>query len=352
MKSPSRKFAHAGQIFSFFLRAALAAAIIGWMAVKYHASIAEALRDLDYRWLPPAVLLYAFHLIVCAWRWRNLAEVLQIHLSAGEALALTMQGNFFSLVIPGGAIGGDVAKAGILMKRSKPGTRFEGTFSILMDRMTGMVALFLPTLAVAVAALPLLLQVTLPGQTASGVARYLLPAGVFGLCLAGLGGAVLIFFHRAFRKIRLCDRLMNYGDRLSHGLVSRLTEATDAYARRWRLLAGMTLAGVVFVHGIQIPIVLCLIRALGMSCEDFTGVCAAVLIGNLAGLLPCTLSGIGLRDVTICAILTVSGVAHPAAVPLLLTVLIVLFNLAGGVFFIFSPRRSPSIQTCTHEAKL
>ena len=53
-----------------------------------------------------------------------------------------MQGYFFSLVIPGGAIGGDVAKMGLLARRSQPGSRAEGVFTVVMDRVIGMIALF------------------------------------------------------------------------------------------------------------------------------------------------------------------------------------------------------------------
>lgn len=60
-------------------------------------------------------------MLVCTWRWHRLTRILQVKLSGFEALSLTMQGYFFSLVIPGGAIGGDVVKMGVLTKRSRAG---------------------------------------------------------------------------------------------------------------------------------------------------------------------------------------------------------------------------------------
>ena len=61
---------------------------------------------------------------------------------------------------------------------------------------------------------------------------------------------------------------------------------------------------------------------------------AAVTVGNIAGMLP-SFSGIGFRDITMAALLTpVCGEGTAAAITLGFTVIILLGNLAGGLFFV------------------
>ena len=98
---------------------------------------------LNWGWLAAAFLLYLVHLFVNAWRWRLLLAYREIPCSLFSAFSLTTQSFFFSLVMPGGAIGGDVIRAGFLAYRVPKGQKFDGVFTILMDRFTGMIGIFL-----------------------------------------------------------------------------------------------------------------------------------------------------------------------------------------------------------------
>ena len=60
-------------------------------------------------------------------------------------------------MIPGGAIGGDVVKMGVLSKRTSPGAKMEGAFTILIDRIVAMIALFALALLLLVPAVPVLM---------------------------------------------------------------------------------------------------------------------------------------------------------------------------------------------------
>ena len=77
-----------------------------------------------------------------------------------------MQGVFFTLFIPGGAVGGDLVKAGIVGKRAPDGQKFNGVFSILIDRICGMIGLFLGTLLCCIFFLPVILKVPVSVQMA------------------------------------------------------------------------------------------------------------------------------------------------------------------------------------------
>ena len=125
--------------------------------------IVESLRRFDFLWLLPAVFFYALHMIVVAWRWRRLVKMTGIEMSFSAAVSLTLQGNFFSLVIPGGAIGGDVVKMAAVSRRLGDGARTEGAFSVLMDRIIGMLALFVLALALLFPVRPLFYGIRIAG---------------------------------------------------------------------------------------------------------------------------------------------------------------------------------------------
>ena len=127
------------------LNIGIAAAVIFWLYRRNGAALRTGFAEFDYRFLIPAAAVLLSTLVVSSLRWRGLARTIGIRLGAWESFSLTMQGNFFSLVIPGGAIGGDVIKMAALTRHVRSGSRTEGIVSIVMDRIIGMIALFLMT---------------------------------------------------------------------------------------------------------------------------------------------------------------------------------------------------------------
>lgn len=226
-------FAKLKKFFWFFVKLAIAGGIVAYLAFKNPTEIIDGFRSFNYIWLVPALLFYLLHMLVCAWRWHRLTRILGVRLSGFEALSLTMQGYFFSLVIPGGAIGGDVVKMGVLSKRTRPGAKMEGAFTILMDRIVGMIALFALALLLLVPAVPVLMKIEVPNIAIDDGMRILFIICLAGLCIAGLGASSVIFFHRFIEKLPVFGPLMKWGDRISHGMVTRLTSATDVYLGCW-----------------------------------------------------------------------------------------------------------------------
>jgi len=100
----------------FLLRIAIASGIIAWLVSKNDEKLLDALKSINPIWLLPAILLYFSHMLAGAWRWYLLLRVQDICISFRETLSLMMQGFFFSLVIPGGALGGDFIKASLVSK--------------------------------------------------------------------------------------------------------------------------------------------------------------------------------------------------------------------------------------------
>ncbi|MCK5845374.1 MAG: flippase-like domain-containing protein, partial [Victivallales bacterium] len=128
--------------FWFALRMGIAIGIITWLVASNYDSFLDALKGFDCRWLIPAAALYLIHLCAGAYRWQMLLKVQNVEISFLETFSLTLQGFFFSMVIPGGSLGGDVVKAAFIVKRVEKGRKLVGAFTILMDRILGMITLF------------------------------------------------------------------------------------------------------------------------------------------------------------------------------------------------------------------
>ena len=328
------------QLFWFCCKVAIALGIVLWL-VRDPREIFQCFRTFRYEWLIPALGIYFAHMVICFWRWRRLLRILGMNLSAFETFSLTMQGYFFSLA-PGGTIGGDVVKMGVLARRTPAGSKVEGAFSILMDRIVGMIALFALALALLWPATPLLLNISVPEVPLSPGMHWLFILGLGGLCVAGLAASCVIFFHRLIEKLPLCGSLMHWGDRVTDGMVSRMTAATDCYVRSWRELISLTIVSVFGVHLMTVAAYGCLMAGLNVPGFSVFDLVVAVTIGNIIGLVPLFPGGVGGRDAATVTILAAGGVAAADAktAQLLYTAILLLFNLFGGLFFVFDPGRS------------
>ena len=318
------------------MKLAVAAAIVAVLIVRNSDGLLAAFRSIHPGWLTAAFLLYGVHIYANAWRWHLLLRVRGISCSHFEAFSLTMQSFFFSLVIPGGAIGGDLVRIGFLTARVPKEQKFSGAFTILMDRFTGMIGIFL----VALLMLPFCVRyLDLESALTRALVWVLIAGSVAGLLAAGV-----VFYHHHLEKLTLYRRLCSFADRFSGGMFSRVAEAIDSYrGNRKEILiciaASMILVNVVL--GVAGFFVACGVdpgwREGGISIE-------AVTLGNIAGLLPLTPSGLGARDFFIKTILQSAGMdgGKALATALCFTMIIIAFNLLGGLFFVFDGRRHAS----------
>ena len=335
--------AKAGKIKSllfFVFKIALAAAVVCILFSRGRQEILNCFRNFDYRYLIPAFGFQLAHIFFIAWRWKNLAGVLNIPITFMESFSLTMQGNFFSLVIPGGAIGGDVVKMAVISKRSTSGNRMEGAFTVFMDRVVGMISLFTLTLILLVPGAKMLMGIHFGQLPSDSSFNLLFIGGLVLLCLAGLGASCVIFFHRTLYRIPGMNFLLEKAEKYSGGAVSRMTAAADLYVHSWKRLTLLTILTTFFVH-LMVVIPFCfLLAGLGVQFSLFA-VILAVTIGNIAGLIPLFPGGIGIRDLVTVTILSANAIAPGDAktAQLLATALMLVLNLAGGFFFVFDPGR-------------
>lgn len=324
----------------FILKFLIAAGIVGFM-LRNPSEIIACFRSFDSRYLIPAMFFYGIHILFCAWRWRELALILGVRLKPVEAVSLTFQGILFSLVIPGGAIGGDVVKMTAVTRRSATGSKAEGAFTVLMDRIVGMIALFSLELAILGPAVPLLMNVSIPELQLDAKAKMIGILLLALLALAGLAASCVIFFHRRIERMPLFGALMRRTDRITHGMVSRLTAATDVYAASWKQLSLLTLGSVFFVHLMTVIPMFFLLSGLGVE-YGFFDVVVAVTVGNIIGLIPLFPGGLGGRDAAAITLLAASGIpgADAKTAQLIYTAIILVFSLTGSVFLVLDPQHS------------
>ena len=294
---------------------------------------------LNWGWLAAAFALYLVHLFVNAWRWRLLLAYREIPCSLFSAFSLTTQSFFFSLVMPGGAIGGDVIRAGFLAHRMPKGQKFDGVFTILMDRFTGMIGIFLTVFL----ALPFAWRYLEGADPKAKVLTFVLLGG----SAAGLLAAVAIFLHKQLEKIGFFRWGEDLGAKITHGFSTKLLDALDSYRDAVREIVWCVLASILGVNFVLGLCFYCVCLAFDTSLAPlFAPIVAAITVGNIAGLIPATMSGIGLRDYFVAAILGAALAELPnctvsaLAPTLVMTGVIIAGGLFGGFFFLFdNPRR-------------
>lgn len=343
---------HDGGTFATFLKYALKIGVTaGIVAVLVHTSRKHGTFDgfdfgaLNWAWLAAAFVLYIVHLFVNAWRWRLLLAYRDIPCSLFSAFSLTTQSFFFSLVMPGGAIGGDVIRAGFLACRVPKGRKFDGVFTILMDRFTGMIGIFLT----AFLALPFSWRYLQDAEPRAKLLTHVLLAG----SAAGLAVAAAVLMHRTLEKLALFRWGESLADKLSRGFFSRMLEALDSYRDAKKELVLCVLASIVGVNFVLGLCFYCVCLAFTPALAPlFAPIVAAITVGNIAGLIPLTMSGIGLRDYFVAAILgaALAGMrdcdVSALAPTLVMTAVIIAGGLFGGFFFLFdNPGRKRAVTT-------
>ena len=317
-------------VIRFLVKLAIAAGIIGYMIHKNYDFLVRSLAGIHIKWFIIAMLFYLGHLIAASFRWYALLRIQHIAISLREAFSLTMQGFFFSLImVVGGAIGGDVVKATFIAKRVPENRKVEGVFSILMDRIVGMIALFSLTILVGLNNIELLKKL-------NGMVLLL-----FLACGLGLLAVALLIAHRQFEKIPIALKVMTFVDKKTNGILTRMQDVLDHYKRFYKKIILLVIFSVLFIHLFLAGVAYCLGKSLGGAPLPIQKTTLAVAMGNTAGLIPLTASGIGTRDTVIENILVHSNVKQgkSVAIPLLFTAIILLFNAIGGLFYVFDTKK-------------
>jgi glycosyltransferase 2 family protein len=109
------------------------------------SKFALELKGADPSWILRAFLCMGLGIILGAFRWNQLLRVQEVFLSYTKTTIYTLIGVFFSQFLPA-STGGDVIKAYYLL-RDAPKRKARATLSIVIDRVIGLLAVLILTLA-------------------------------------------------------------------------------------------------------------------------------------------------------------------------------------------------------------
>lgn len=267
---------------------------------------------------------------ISGYRWRALLGTLGIELSAGRLALICQIGQFFGVLVPG--LAGDDGTRLLYVSRLSPGRANQACSTVLLDRVIGFCCLF----ALSLVCIPLNWTLLSAQSSTKAVALGVLAVGVpvlagcaFLFCLSGPQ------LEKAFGFVR--RRFPS-----SH-VVKEWAAAADIFARNKAALLGVAVAA------------LCtqvLICATYWTVGAAVGIEAPLLVWTsfvpvivLAGVLPITFAGIGVRDYLLFLFLGSpqdGGGDRLAALSLLLLGYTLFSALLGGVVYLFYKVTNPS----------
>ena len=255
-------------------------------------------------------------LSINAWRWRAILGNIASGISYAASLRLVLIGHFFNQTLPS-SVGGDALRAWAAWRQGAAAA--SALASVLADRAGGVIAL---------TALSLL---TLAFSPAIGDPRVLaLIALALGGGALGFAGLLLLIRLPAAWLARLrCTALADTARLLLHGLFAWPSSVAI-------LLASLAMASLNCV-------------AVGLVAQSLAipfppgAIFLAVPIALLAGAVPVTIGGWGMREGAMVVMLGFYGVAPDAALPIsvLFGLLSALCGSPGGVIWLVQGREKP-----------
>lgn len=270
----------------------------------------------DWRWLAVGALLIAASLVLRSYRWHLVLRGLDLQLPFRRLVELYLVGSFFNAFLPSG-IGGDVVRAAEAAQDVDAGSAV-GT--VLIDRLTGLMALF----AMALLVLPWR-PPDFPSQTLTLIVL---------LCVAGLVGGLLLANGRlaVWLTERLPASLRSFGD---DWLLRTATAIRDC--SRSAIVSALLVS--VLFNLIQIGWWAATGRALGLSLP-LSYYMLVVPILSLAVLVP-SIGGLGVRETLAPFLFAGGGLSPEQAVALTLLVFALerVASLLGAPVYILATLR-------------
>lgn len=312
-------------ILFFILRLVIALGILYYLA-QHSENVFKNFLEINIYYLLTSVLLYGITLITTSYRWMLLLKTQDINLSFFDSFSLTMQGYFFSLVIPGGSIGGDIVRTTFLIKKIPSDKKVQGISSILIDRIVGMIALFSLSIISIILSLSLILNSTKNIK--------ILVCFIAIISLIGLICGLSAFFIDYFRKINFINYIILKLTKKEDSFISKILDSVNIYKNNFKSIIFTIILSFIFCHLNTGLILYLLTQGVGLNIS-FPQALLAIIMGNIIALIPITPTGIGTRDWTITAILAI-GLSLKAVtiIPMIFTAIMLAFFLSGSIFFL------------------
>ncbi|MCU0255484.1 MAG: flippase-like domain-containing protein [Vicinamibacterales bacterium] len=312
--------ARRGRLVSTLVKIAVTAAL--YVAVVYTIDLAKIwarLQTTRLEWVALGVVAYAGGQWLSAWRWWLLLRPVGLAVPYLRMVAFYFIGMFFNIFLPT-IVGGDAVKAILLARET--GAPARATMSVFMERNVGLFALLTIATAAAFVAPPVevrgfnLLQLTL-------------------FVLAGFIVANIVLANRP--AYRLVDYLvaMTPLSRIRSRAASLYDAIVPYREARWRGVILAATAQSFLFQAVVILVVFLNANALGLS----------VPVAALAGMLPVSVNGLGIREALYLLLFGRIGVPADAAVSMALLYFAVTLaaSLPGGI--VYALQRGPGSLT-------
>jgi len=267
----------------------------------------------SWHWFIVSLAGYVLVQIIMAYRLFRIFLIKGLNIGYGETLYLCIVGLFFNLFLPS-AVGGDVAKIYFASKRS--GKKVEATTAIIVDRLTGFIAIM--TIA--------LVSVVFFGNRVPNDAIKYAVYGFIGLMLV----TVAMFSSRRLssplRKMRVFLPSQKLRDK-----VAELYQAIYSCKKNWPVLAGCILLSIAGQS-----IIIYMYHWLSLSLGTFVDPAVFFLgipIVTIISMAP-SLGGLGVREGGTFLIFSPYMTSEMlGALCVLVDLIIYGFGLAGGLVF-------------------
>jgi uncharacterized protein (TIRG00374 family) len=313
------------RLLSTVAKVAVTAAL--YAAVFYTIDVGKIwarLQTVSMGWVGLGVVAYAGGQWLSAWRWWLLLRPVRLHVPYLRMVAFYFIGMFFNIFLPT-IVGGDAVKAILLTRET--GAPARSTMSVFMERNVGLFALLTIATAAAFVAPPVdvrgfnLLQLTL-------------------LVFAVFVAANIVLANRpAYRLVDYLVALTPLARIRSRA--ASLYEALVPYREtRWRGLVAAAAVQSFLFQAVVILVVFLNANALGLSVA-VSALAVFVPLISLAGMLPISVNGLGVREALYLLLFGRLGVPADAAVSLALLYFAVTLaaSLPGGV--VYALQRGP-----------
>ncbi len=330
------------------LQLALAGGLITILFLKMdnRADMLDALRAFGRRWPYGVAATFCFLgcLSFAARRWQHILGATGMRLSFIQALRLTFVGQFFNAFLFG-ALGGDAVKA-FGVARVFPASQTAAAASVFIDRMIGMLALFVIAAAVLLFRLNFFLRY--PETRAVAVA--------LAVCMVALAGVLVMVFRRNLFEHSAWFRKLENTTRLG-GMLSRLYRAFHTCMTHRGLLTQTLLLSV--INHLFLILAACLLGtglqirtvpatepqrpAAIQAVAEFGTYLTVFPVINGISTLPITPGGLGTRDAAAQMLLGIPEFNVPRSRAVTLSLLIYgitfFWSLVGGIVYAIGGRR-------------
>ena len=304
------------------VRIVVSAGLIGYLVTKVNwTQLWTIVRTMSVGWLAVGFLCFAPVLIIVSWRWRQLLAVHGVKLPVWRCFELNMIGQFFSAFLLG-TTGGDVFKI-FYVARAVPQRKAAVGFTVIVDRVIGMVALLLIGVALSLTQLPLLLSK--PGTRVTTGTFYLFALGGVGACLVATV-APYVLRYEALRNLVKKLPFVHRGA----SIFNAYEDAAHAIGTNLLALA-ISIPSHISIMGMGYCILLAMHKT-----PPLLAFCSILMIVNLLIALPVSISGFGVREGLFIMFFALLGIDrdHAFAFSLTFFALNLLWSLIGGLFYL------------------